>query len=275
MAYDATTKTTVLFSGIRGDGSPPLADTWTWDGCRWAQAKPATSPPGRSFGALAFDASSGKLILFGGGSANSDPFRNDTWTWDGSVWIEEHPATSPPKSDHPLISDDPGDRNVVLFLAGLQDQPATWTWDGSNWMKHPSPGPPRRGNAGMAFGARSGVLLFGGQPGETGALNDTWVWDGSAWTQLHPSTKPLGGPVFMAHEAARQDVLLLEEDGTWTWTGSNWSQQHPATTPPFQLFRSIAYDAARDRVVLFGGKSPPNQPTDETWTWDGVTWTRA
>jgi hypothetical protein len=79
----------------------------------------------------------------------------------------------------------------------------------------------------------------------------------------------------MAHEAARQDVLLLEEDGTWTWTGSNWSQQHPATPPPFQLFRSIAYDAARDRVVLFGGKSPPNQPTDETWTWDGVTWTRA
>src|ERR1700716_2429130 len=77
MAYDATTKKTVLFSGIRGDGSPPLADTWTWDGCRWAQAKPATSPPGRSFGALTFDASTGKLVLFGGGAANSDPARND------------------------------------------------------------------------------------------------------------------------------------------------------------------------------------------------------
>src|SRR6184192_1281403 len=28
MAYDAATKTIVLFGGIRGDGSPPLGDTW-------------------------------------------------------------------------------------------------------------------------------------------------------------------------------------------------------------------------------------------------------
>lgn len=275
MAYDAATKMVVLFSGIRGDGSPPLADTWTWDGCRWTQVSPATSPPGRSFGALAFDASSGKLVLFGGGSANSDPSRNDTWTWDGSTWRQERPATSPPTLDGALIAADPGNHNLVLFGVGLPDnQPATWTWDGSNWTKHQSPTPPARGNAGMAFGARSGVLLFGGQPGEAGGLNDTWVWDGNAWSQLHPSTKPEGGAVVMAHEDARQDVLLLDGNATWTWTGSNWSQGHPATTPPFQLFRSIAYDAARDRVVVFGGKAAPNQPTNDTWTWDGVAWQR-
>ncbi|TMF95551.1 MAG: hypothetical protein E6I10_09615 [Chloroflexi bacterium] len=276
MAYDAATKTVVLFGGIRGDGSPPLGDTWTWDGCRWMQASPSTSPPGRSFGALAFDASSGKLILFGGGSANADPGRNDTWSWDGSTWRQEHPATSPPTLFPALMADDPGNHNVVLFGFGLDSQPGTWTWDGSNWTKHQSPAPPYRGNAGMAFGARSGVLLFGGQPGETDALNDSWVWDGRAWSQLHPATTLQGGAVFMAHEDARHDVLLVEHDGTWTWTGSNWSPQHPASTPPFQLFRSIAYDAARDRVVLFGGKSPANdQPTDDTWTWDGVRWSRA
>jgi hypothetical protein len=276
MGYDAATKTVVLFGGIRGDGSPPLGDTWTWDGCRWSQASPSTSPPGRSFGALAFDEASRKLILFGGGSANSDPARDDTWSWDGSTWKQEHPAASPPKLDQALMAADPGNHNVALFGFGLQDnQPGTWTWDGSNWTKHQSSAPPARANAGMAFGAKSGVLLFGGQPGEVGALNDTWVWDGRAWSQLRPSTTPQGGAVFMAHEDARHDVLLLEHDGTWTWTGSNWSQQHPASTPPFQLFRSIAYDAARDRVVLFGGKSPVNnQPTDDTWTWDGATWSR-
>src|SRR2546430_6822932 len=72
MTYDAATKAVVLFGGTRGDGSPPLDDTWTWDGCRWTQAKPATSPPGRSFGNLASDPSSGKVILFGGGHGNSD-----------------------------------------------------------------------------------------------------------------------------------------------------------------------------------------------------------
>jgi len=273
MAYDAATKTVVLFSGIRGDGSPPFGDTWTWDGCQWSQASPSTSPPGRSFGTLAFDASSGKLILFGGGAANADPGRNDTWSWDGSTWRQEHPASSPPKLDQALMAADPGNHNLVLFGFGLQDnQPGTWTWDGSNWTKHQSPAPPYRGSAGMAFGARSGVLLFGGQPGETDALNDTWVWDGRAWSQLHPVTTPQGGAVVMAHEDARHDVLLVEHDGTWTWTGSNWSQQHPASTPPFHLFRSIAYDAARERVVLFGGKSPANdQATDDTWTWDGDT----
>jgi hypothetical protein len=275
MAYDAATRTVVLFSGIRGDSSPPLDDTWTWDGCRWIQANPPTSPPGRSFGALAFAGSSGKLVLFGGGSANSDPARNDTWTWDGSTWSQEHPAASPPMLDQPLIADDPGNHNVVLVGYGLQDnQPNTWTWNGSAWTRHQFPAPPQRGNAGMAFGAQSGVVLFGGQPGEVGGLNDTWVWDGAAWSQRHPATTPQGGPVFMAHEDARHDLLMLEHDGTWTWTGSDWSPQHPATTPPFQLFRSIAYDAARDRVVLFGGKAPPNQPTDDTWTWDGSHWAR-
>lgn len=275
MTYDGARKTIVLFSGIRGDGSAPLADTWTWDGCRWQQASPATSPPGRSLGAMAFDPRSGRVVLFGGGSPNSDPLRNDTWTWDGSTWRQEHPSTSPPLMDQPLMVYDAGNQNIVLVGSLLQgDVGATWTWDGSTWRPHPSTSPPRRANSGLAFAARSGVLLFGGQPGEAGALNDTWVWDGSTWSQLHPATTPEGGATIMVHEDSRHDVLMVEHDGTWTWNGSNWSHLHPASVPPFQLFRSMAYDAARDRVVLFGGKSPPNQPTNDTWLWDGSTWSR-
>src|SRR2546421_6397690 len=157
MTYDATTKTVVLFGGTRGDGGSPLDDTWTWDGCRWTQAKPATSPPGRSFGNLASDPSSGKVILFGGGHANSDAARNDTWSWDGSTWTQEHPRTSPPRlADDALIAADPGNHNVVLFGTNLQGNQAatTWTWDGSNWTEHRTTTvPPIRGNAAMAFGA--------------------------------------------------------------------------------------------------------------------------
>ncbi|TMD24791.1 MAG: hypothetical protein E6I99_01345 [Chloroflexi bacterium] len=280
MTYDAGRKTVVLFGGTRGDGGSPLDDTWTWDGCHWTQAKPAASPPGRSFGNLAFDASSGKVILFGGGHANSDPARNDTWSWDGSTWTQEHPRTTPPRlADDGLIAADPTNHQVVLFGTDLQGNqvPSTWTWDGSNWTQHRAPTtPPKRGNAAMAFGAKSGMLLFGGQAGEADTLNDTWVWDGSTWSQLRPSTKPAGGPAIMAHEDSRSDVLMVEQDGTWTWTGSNWTRQHPSAMPPFQLFCSLAYDAVRDRVVLFGGKNlQTNQATSDTWLWDGTTWSRA
>jgi len=36
----------------------------------------------------------------------------------------------------------------------------------------------------------------------------------------------------------------------------------------------MAYDAARRRVVLFGGgpNSPPFQSLGDTWEWDGVKW---
>jgi hypothetical protein len=35
----------------------------------------------------------------------------------------------------------------------------------------------------------------------------------------------------------------------------------------------MTYDAARDRVVLFGG-SQGGGTTDATWEWDGLRWTR-
>jgi hypothetical protein len=272
MTYDAATKTVILFSGIRGDGTSPLTDTWTWDGCRWTKQTPTTSPPGRSFGGLAFDQKSGKVVLFGGGSANSDPARNDTWTWDGSTWQQAHPSTSPPPMAGVLMDHDRTNQVLVLWGKTLQgDQPTTWTWDGMNWIeRHPAAEPTLRFGAALAFGARSGVLLFGGQPGEVGGLNDTWVWDGDNWRQLHPATSPTGGAASMVHEDAHHDVLMIEHDGTWIWNGSTWA--HRVSSPPFEWYRSIAYDAAHARVLLFGGKSPQtNLATNEFWTSDGTT----
>ena len=278
MTYEAANKKVVLFGGTRGEGGV-LGDTWTWDGCRWTQATPATSPPARSGGAMAYASSPRNVVLFGGGTANVDPTRTDTWTWDGTTWKEEHPATSPSRMVEMLMADDPNNGNVVLFGFGgpnLQT-PMTWTWDGSGWTdRHPSTSPPARTNGAMVTGAHSGVLLHGGSSGETGALNDSWAWDGKTWSQLHPSTNPPGGPSSMAHEDSRHDVVLVEGGATWTWSGSNWTQQRPSTNPPFEYFRSIAYDAARDRVVMFGGKdAKTNQGANDTWLWDGTNWSAA
>jgi hypothetical protein len=36
----------------------------------------------------------------------------------------------------------------------------------------------------------------------------------------------------------------------------------------------MTYDAARDRVVLFGGMGAGSVRLSDTWEWDGQTWTR-
>lgn len=57
---------------------------------------------------------------------------------------------------------------------------------------------------------------------------------------------------------------------TWTYDGTSWHRA--ATTGPSPRYMaSVAFDAARDVYVLFGGNTPKG-PSDETWTWDGRIW---
>jgi hypothetical protein len=49
----------------------------------------------------------------------------------------------------------------------------------------------------------------------------------------------------------------------WIWT------QKEDIGPSPRLAHAMAYEAARQRVVLFGGEDNPN-----TWEWDGVAWTQ-
>ena len=65
---------------------------------------------------------------------------------------------------------------------------------------------------------------------------------------------------------------LLPE--TWEWDGSSagsWSQR--ATTGPARKDPAMAYDAARGRTILFGGRIGTTTQND-TWAWDGAAWTQ-
>ncbi len=46
------------------------------------------------------------------------------------------------------------------------------------------------------------------------------------------------------------------------------------TSPSARRHSGIAYDAARQRVVLFGGVDNANTELDDLWSWTGSTWTR-
>lgn len=69
----------------------------------------------------------------------------------------------------------------------------------------------------------------------------------------------------------------LKMDGeTWTYDTA-WSKLAVASGPPARAAHAMAYDAKRDRVVMFGGRVDVNDEPlvilNDTWEYDGTTWT--
>ena len=80
-----------------GDGSAPVA---------------AAQPSARTGAAMAYDAADQSIVLFGGQSRTEA--LDDTWTWNGSGWTQQHPATSPPALENAQMAYDPVTHDVIL-----------------------------------------------------------------------------------------------------------------------------------------------------------------
>ena len=86
--------------------------------------------------------SSGEVVLFGGYGGGPLPL-GDTWTWDGTTWTQEHPATSPSARIGMGMAYDQARGEVVLF-GGYFNGFLGDTW---NWTARPgrrNTRPPRR-----------------------------------------------------------------------------------------------------------------------------------
>lgn len=105
------------------------------------------------------------------------------------------------------------------------------------------------------------------------------------WTR-HATTGPrMRDGCALAYDEARKVVVLFGghyiEGGhkylndTWTWDGVTWLQMATANPPRARANHAMAYDAARRKVVLFGGSyySTSVQYLGDTWEWDGSSWT--
>jgi hypothetical protein len=188
MAYDAATKTVILFSGFHGTGY--WDDTWSWNGTTWTKLSPATSPSGRDSAAFVYDPATSQMILFGGfrGSGFSP---GDTWTWTGTTWAPLSPAHSPgidvfarqaaydTASGQLLVFG--GDTGHNVFLNTI------WTWTGTDWTQlSPAASPPPRAYGAMTFdGATGQVVLFTGSENALVSFpTTTWAWNGSTWNQI-------------------------------------------------------------------------------------------
>jgi hypothetical protein len=257
----------------------------------WTQKCVANGPQAAYYPAIAYDATHGQVVLFGGAFSDFS-LSNETWTWNGFTWTKQSPATIPLARTAHAMAYDAARGQVVMFggaSAGgfLND---TWVWDGFNWTPKAA-GPGARLLMGMAYDeARQQVVMFGGSVGTPTPLGDTWVWDGSSWTPKSLSA-PLGlrSNYRLAYDEAHSQVVLFGGwngsslvNETWVWDGVTWTQKTPASSPfplaipPARQDYAIAYDANLQRVVLFSGIQPPSNPVDDiTSLWDGTNWTDA
>ena len=106
---------------------PSVGQASTAPAVTWTKQAPAASPSARVDAAMAYDAATGNLVLFGGDGDHG--VGGDTWTWDGSTWTKQAPAASPPAREGAAMAYDAATGNVVLFggeaPSVLGD---TWTW---------------------------------------------------------------------------------------------------------------------------------------------------
>jgi sugar lactone lactonase YvrE len=250
----------------------------------WNQLSPTNSPAGRFSPAMAYDAQTGQVVLFGG-QQNNTQLLNDTWLWNGTNWAQANPSTVPSARSAEAMAYDAATGQVVMFggYTGGAPDGDTWVWNGSNWTEAAVSGPSPRCNTTMVYDAATQqVVLFGGTVGGQDSFGDTWVWNGTSWSEAATAGPSARAGQGMAYDAALGEVVLFGGytegefatylSDTWVWNGS-WSQVIPAGVPSARWDLGMDYDAATGQVFLFGGDFNGVFYGD-TWVFNGSSWSQ-
>jgi hypothetical protein len=261
-----------MFSGVIPFGGGHATGTFEWEGHAgtWILRETPVHPTPRQGHGMAFDASLGETVLFGGYNGGSI-YGEGTWTWDGVVWSRRDAPSDPGpalRRNHAMVYDP--DRKVVLLFGGRTGNTVfddVWEWDGATgtWTdRSPTMRPPARSHHAMAWDpVHRRMLVYGGLPEEGDELGDLWAWDGATgtWTELTEVESPVGrAGATMVTDRGRQQLILyggrrglVQYQGTWIFdcVAEDWTLLEPRHRPPTSLPHAMAFDDGRGRVVLF------------------------
>jgi hypothetical protein len=255
LAYDASSRQLIWFEAdaFPTDGS----STWGWDGSNWHELSPASSPPlATGAPSLAYDSSTGQLVLYASFQGAGGTYSSETWTWDGDTWSLQTPATSPPALSDASMAYDPISGNLILVGGFTENLPntvenTTWSWDGTDWSQlSPAASPPPNLDASLAYDPNeSQLLLFGGVGCLHGQCpagsNDTWAWNGSSWAQLSFSEAPAPrGFAGFGWDATSNQMLLTGGSRVDPGLADTWSLTSAAIPVPTITNVVAGYEAA-------------------------------
>jgi hypothetical protein len=135
-----------------------------------------------------------------------------------------------------------------------------------------------------------GIVLFGGQfatndGGNTSTVtSETWTFKDNRWrfvTMNGPS--PRAGAAAVFDSVANRVVLFggatstataenVPSNETWAFASNVWTRLTPATSPGARSGHAMAFDAARNEILMYGGSG--TSASTEFWRFDGTTWTQ-
>jgi hypothetical protein len=239
-AYDTDrSKLVVLCSG---------SATWEYDGSTWAQYDSSkTAPPAHRFASIVYDQSLKKIVFFGGFDANSI-YLDQTWTFDGTSWLQVKKNPAPSRSLTSMWYDPILKKTVIYGGLGrltandrLTRYSDMWSFDGTGWTQiKPDVTPGMRYGAQVAVDPKTNhAIVFGGIRVDVDAnsnqlqvyANDTWDWDGTTWKKITsaktPPQRENGG---FAVDPIRNELVMFGGysgfylSDLWSFSNGNWSQ---------------------------------------------------
>jgi hypothetical protein len=288
LAYDLFGSRMLMLGGNFTD------EFWSLENNTWTQLTPAVLPTARRRGNIGVDTFNSRILLYGGQDGISNTALDDTWQWDGSVWQQLAPSSTPGGLMwHGMAFD--GTRNVTVVFGGRRNLwnpneylDETWTYSATldRWTQVfsvLSPQPVLR--PAMCFHPLTGqVITFGGENAMGIGTGETWTFDGSQWTQINTTgvtPPPRTGGQLAANFNRSVAVLFGGRDpvtfeilnDTWEHDGTEWrevSNVYGGIYPPRADF-AMAHDLVRDRLVSFGGVLANNGLRNDTWEY-GAQW---
>lgn len=288
--YDPTRDRVLVFGGF---GQTYLNDVWSLSlrgKPHWFALAPTGSLPApRLEHSAIFDEGGDRMVIFGGSAPGG---ADGAWSLSfhgRETWARLNSASEPSvRSGHSTIYDPARARMVVYGGTpdgfGLFSEIWAMSLSGATtWTRLVTPDPPTGLSSGFSTiydPVRERMLLFGGYGG--GFFNDVWelsLAGDPAWTMLHPAGPApspradhgaiydpvrdrmivFGGEVRATPEFTN-DVWALSLSGELAWT-----RLAPAGNAPVaRSLHSAIYDAANDRMVIFGGVNATSYLGD-TW----------
>lgn len=251
----------------------------------------AVRPAGRIDGTIAFDAAGRQIFLFGGDADSGT--RNDLWAYslDRKEWIEiTAPGAPAARFGHTLIADAPRRRLIVFGGQAGGFFNDTWSFDiaASTWTRlDAGTGPSKRyGHSAIYDGAREQMVISHGFT-DAGRFDDTWAFDlrTNRWRDISPSSgRPVRRCLHHATADAAGDQMLLFggcASGTpmpnncplgdlWSFDlrTNRWTEVTSNPRPQPRQWYGTAFDAARRRMIVFGGSGGGS--LNDTWEFDPV-----
>ena len=264
MVFDSSRNKFIIFGG-RATTGYDYEDIWEWDpvdGSFLDRTDSGTAPGGRSQHSMVFEKSTGMVLLFGGGLADSG----------SSIWPEKFQYSDPGSRPGPGAAYD-GTGISLAFADTWEWNPVTGKWT----QLAPATAPSARYDSALVWDSkRSRAVLFGGmQKADANAdgvpQRDIWELDPATagWT-LRTTTGSMPSARWghaMAYDPGRgttvvvggkdlQTHLGLADVWDWNPTTGAWAQRltgRESNLPEGRMYASLVTDSGQNHLDLVAG----------------------